>query len=467
MKSIFRLLLLLLVIISMLASAVSCVEEKPEASVEESAQQSSEESSEQSAEAKEPIDYAASVKLDMSSSTLKQKVTVKSYIDGDTTHFHVPTSVVDTGVLKARYLGINTPESTGKIEEYGKAASRFTKEKLSNATSVYIESDDGAWNADSTGGRYLVWVWYRTDENAEYRNLNIEILQNGLAIAHSAANNRYGDVCMEAIYQAREQKLNMYSGIKDPDIYYGEAIELTLKELRLNIKDYEGKKVAFNGVITKNNNNGVYVEDYDSETDMYFGMYVYYGFGLSGEGLDVLSVGNLSRIVGTVQYWETGASYQISGLTYKVMRPKDPENVQIVDNSKFHEPSFFKVDASRFIEGKVEIEVEDGDETKIVEKSFAELALNSTISMDNLTVIDIYTTNNPESDSNGAMTLTCTCDGKTVSVRTVVFRDQDGNLIKDTAYQGKTINVRGIVDTFDGQYQIKVFSPSDITIVNN
>ena len=67
------------------------------------------------------IDYVGQLKLDMTSSTLKQEVTVKSFIDGDTTHFYVPTSLMGTGVIKARYLAINTPESTGKIEEWGKA----------------------------------------------------------------------------------------------------------------------------------------------------------------------------------------------------------------------------------------------------------------------------------------------------------------------------------------------------------
>ena len=80
----------------------------------------------------EIVDYAAAVKLDMSSDTVKQEVTVKTYVDGDTTHFHVPSSVVENGVLKARYLAINTPESTGKIEEYGKKASEFTKAFCSN-----------------------------------------------------------------------------------------------------------------------------------------------------------------------------------------------------------------------------------------------------------------------------------------------------------------------------------------------
>jgi len=136
-------------------------------------------------------------------------VTVKTFIDGDTTHFFVPESVVETGVLKARYLAVNTPETTGKIEEYGKKAAQFTREKLTGAYSILIESDNGAWNKDSTGDRYLVWVWYKADENSAYRNLNIELLENGLAIANSSANNRYGDKCMAAIEQAKKSKLNI------------------------------------------------------------------------------------------------------------------------------------------------------------------------------------------------------------------------------------------------------------------
>ena len=48
------------------------------------------------------VDYVSALKLDMTSPTLKQKVTVKQHIDGDTTHFHVPTSLDSTGVMEAR-----------------------------------------------------------------------------------------------------------------------------------------------------------------------------------------------------------------------------------------------------------------------------------------------------------------------------------------------------------------------------
>ena len=84
---------------------------------------------------------------------------------------------------------------------------------------------------DSNGTRYLVWVWYRPAGETADRNLNVELLQTGLAKANSSAQNRYGETCMAAIAQAKAQKLGIYSGQRDPDFYYGTAIELTLPEL--------------------------------------------------------------------------------------------------------------------------------------------------------------------------------------------------------------------------------------------
>lgn len=408
----------------------------------------------------EAQDYASLLKLDMTSDTVKEVVTVKTFIDGDTTHFYVPESVMEGGVLKARYLAINTPESTGKIEEYGKVAANFTREKLSSAVSIIIESDDGKWNADSTGDRYLAWVWYQPAVGEDYRNLNIEILQNGLAIASNAAGNRYGETAVAAINQAKEQKLGVHSGQKDPDFYYGEAVELTLKELRCNIADYNGMKVAFSGVITMNDGGSVYIEDYDSETGLYYGISIYYGYGLSGEGLNILSVGNESRIVGTVQYYEAGGTYQVSGLTYRQMKPNDPSNIQKISDG--HSPAYVLTDADTFVNGKVDIVGEEEARTY----DYAALVMNTSVKMENLKVVDIYTTTAEDSSSKGAMTLTCEApDGAAVTVRTAVLRDGAGELITDEYYSGQTIDVRGIVDYFDGEYQIKVFTANDITII--
>ena len=406
----------------------------------------------------EHVDYVDELKLDMSSDTLKKEVTVKAFIDGDTTHFNFPGGQFAEGVMKARYLSINTPESTGKIEEWGKAASKFTKETLSNAKSIIVESDDSKWNADSTGDRYLVWVWYKTDDSSDYRNLNLEILQNGLAIASNSSNNRYGDVCVKAIAQAKAEKLCVHSGKKDPDYFYGTATELTLKELRTNISTYEGSKVAFEGVITRNEGQAVYVEEYDAETERYYGMYVYYGFTLQGTGLKIItSVGSRVRVVGSVQYYETGGSYQVSDISYTPFPADDPNNVQKL--SEGHEAAYAEVTPKLF---GSDVTIPVGEEEKTFK--YAELALSTSISMKNLKVVSVYTTQS-QTDSNGAMTLTCQGeDGTRVSVRTVVLRDASGNIVTADAFNGKTIDVKGNVDYFSGDYQIRVLTLKDITI---
>ena len=404
------------------------------------------------------VDYASSVKLDQSSTTMKQEVTVKAYIDGDTTHFYVPSSVLPGGVLKARYLAINTPESTGKIEEWGKAAANYTKSKLQNATSIIVESDNERWNVDSTGDRYLVWVWYREAGSETYRNLNIEILQEGLAIASNSANNRYGETCMAAINQAKTEKLHVHSDEKDPNFPYGEATELTLKELRCNVTAYDNTKVAFEGVITKNNSNTVYIEEFDAETGLYYGMQVYYGYSLNGTGLEILSVGNRVRIVGTVQYYETGNTYQVSGLEYSVMNPDSPSNIKKI--SEGHQPAYAPITPQQLLSETVSVTV--GEEVKSYR--YAELAIYTSVSMEGLQVVDIYTTDNEESSSKGAMSLTCKAGDKTFVVRTTVLYDADGKLITESYFRGKTISVRGLVDFFNGEYQIKLFSVNDVTV---
>ncbi len=402
------------------------------------------------AAASESIDYAASVKPS-GADTAKQEVTVKSFVDGDTVHFFVPESIMPSGVLKARFIGIDTPESTGKIEEYGKAASEFTKEKLSNAYSIMIESDDGNWDFDSTGGRYLVWVWYKAEKAGEYRNLNIELLQNGLARAYSSANNRYGSTCTAAINQAKANKLNLYSGEKDPDFYYGDAVELTLKELRCGIESYNGKKVAFEGVITINSGNGVFIEDHDAETDRYYGISAYYGYGLSGAGLDILSVGNRARIVGTVQYYEAGGYYQVSGLSYRQMKPDDPNNLQKL--SKGNAAGYVNISADDFASAMVSIETENG----AAEYKLSDIAMNTTVEMDGLTVQSVYVA------ESGCATLSCAAGDAEVTVRLEPLK-LNGEAFDPNTLSGKTIDVRAAVDMYDNAPQLHVFTAEGISI---
>lgn len=416
------------------------------------------------------IDYAVEAKLDFDSDTAKVQLTVadiKNYVDGDTTHFYVPTSVSENGLLKARYLAVNTPESTGKIEVWGKKASNFTKTALSGATSIVLESDTHTWNFDSTGGRHLVWVWYMPEGGDTYRNLNIELLQNGLSIASKSGENRYGEICLAAINQAKANKLHVHSNETDPDFYYGEALPVTLKGLRTNIELYENMKVAFEGVVTFEGPQTVYVEDYDPETDMYYGMTVYYGYNLAGAGLEILQKGNRVRIVGSVQYYAAAGTWQVSDIKYVDMRPNDPNNVQLISTG--HEASARATDPVVFNNTTIDVECMtalDDDETVTKTFDYGNLALGASISFENIRVSSIYTTSNEESASKGAMTLTCRQFAETITVRTVVLYDENGSVVTADRYEGKTINVRGIVDYYNGTYQIKVFSPDDIEVLD-
>lgn len=407
------------------------------------------------------IDFAGQVKLDLNSDRLREEVTVHQFVDGDTTHFNVPKTIAASGVLKARYLAVNTPESTGTIEEWGKAASNYTRSKLEAATSIIIESDTNTWNLDSTGKRHLVWVWYKTADMTDYRNLNIELLQEGLAIASNSAQNSYGTYCTDAIDQARAYALYVYSNDTDPDFYYGEAIQLTLKEVATNPQKYLGMTVAFEGLVTKDDGSSIFLEEFDEETGMYLGVTCFKGYSLPGKGKEIITPGNRVRIVGSVQYYEAGDIYQISDLSYRVMKPNDPDNLQLISTG--HTPAFTLTDADTFLNTKVSVTIKGDEDNETVEEwEYARLALNTTIEMKNLKVTSVYTTNNG-GDNDGAMTLTCTVDGHTITVRTAVLL-KDGVRITEDYFKGKTIDVKGIVESYNGKYQIKLLTLNDVVV---
>ncbi len=416
----------------------------------------------------ELVDYAGTVKFDPNSGRASAEVTVKLYVDGDTTHFNVPTSVHETGVLKARYLGVNTPESTGQIEPWGKKASNFTKAALMSATSIIVESDTATWNPDSTGERFLVWVWYKTAENPEYRCLNLEILQEGLAVASKSSDTVYADVCVQILNQAVNHKLYVHSKEKDPDFYYGAAKPMTLKELKTNIEQYKDTSVSFEGVVVRNVGNTAYVEEYDEETGLYYGIQVFYGYNLGYFGEEILTVGNRVVIAGSVQYYEAGGTYQISDITYNAMRPDDEENIKLI--SEGHTAAYQLFTADQLLNGTVEVEytAEDEEGNEVVETKTQKvgfLTMHSSAMMENLTIKSTYTTTNEESSNKGAISITCEAeDGTTIVVRTAVLKDSDGKTITADAFPiGATFSAKGIVDAYDGVYQLKVFYFSDVT----
>lgn len=123
-------------------------------------------------------------------------VTLRSCTDGDTANF-VQEGYVDEAnkpiTIKTRFLGVNTPESTAKVEPWGKKASLFTKHLLEEVQAKADEESKAAGKTvcnialitdpaalgtrDSSGNRWLAFVWYRKSSNDQWRNLNLELVE--------------------------------------------------------------------------------------------------------------------------------------------------------------------------------------------------------------------------------------------------------------------------------------------------
>lgn len=393
----------------------------------------------------DPVDYAGQLKLDLNdTSSLKKEVTLKTCIDGDTTHFHA--DINEDGVVKARYLAIDTPESTGTIQPWGKAAALFNKSKLENAKSIYIESDDNKWNRDSTTDRrILLWVWYKSDDSSDYRLLNLELLQEGYAATKNYSSTKYADIFAQAHNQAISLKLRYYGEVKDPGFDYGDYREVTLKQIRTHIDEYVDTNVRFEGVIVLNGGENTYtVVDWDLEDEKYYGIQVYSGYNFSGNFL--LNIGNRLSFAATITYSEN-FGYQASGLTYFAMTPKHDKCLRLVSEDNEVEP--WLIDVPYFKANDASIS-------------------DTYVKVEGLAVKSIYTTTDPSTSSVGAMTLTCEdSEENEIKIRTSILYEEDGKtLVTAEAYENKIIDVIGTVDDYKGDYQVHVYKRTDITVKN-
>lgn len=381
------------------------------------------------------VDYANEFKFDETSSRVREVVTIKDCIDGDTVHFFSNNGF--NGVLKARFLGVDTPESTGKVQPWGKKAANFTKTELSAAAEVMIESDTDTWNLDSTGERHMVWVWYRPTAGADWKLLNLNIMQNGLAAAKNITTNSYGEVMSKAYSQAIALKLNYYGG-DDPDFPKDEASQITIRELRTNLETYKDSYIRFEGLISRVAGQTAYVESYDPETEFTYGVTVYMGY----DNYPMMLKGNIVSVHGYFQYSDLVKSWQVSDLNYIATKPNHAKNTKLISENNEVIPN--EITGTEF--------VEKGD-----------LLQSTNVSIKNLTVNSVYTTDNG-GDNDGAMTLTCTSeDGKTVKVRTSVLKKDDDTLVVASDLLNKNITIKeGIMDVFDGDNQIHLFTYNDL-----
>ena len=250
----------------------------------------------------------------------------------------------------------------------------------------------------------------------------------------------------------------------EPSDPYNGVTRVSIKELRTNREAYEGVKVAVEGVIAQDTNGTLYIEQLDEEDGNYYGMQVYYGYNIATSAKRFLKTGNLVYLVGTFQYAEVVNAYQIAGLEYDQMKPGDPAFTHLIESEQVI-PYTEITNLADFTTGKTDVIV--GEET--VSMANNALALHTSVSLTNLKVVDTYTTTKETSDDKGAISLTCEKDGVTITIRTIVLYE-NGVLVTADRFEGKTIDVKGIVDAYtpegstNEQIQIRVFSLDAITI---
>lgn len=134
----------------------------------------------------------------------KLEVTLDKCVDGDTAWF-----ILDGERIKTRFLAIDTPESTTKKEPYGKEASDYTCNMLSNATKIEIEYDPNSDKLDKYD-RHLVWVF--VDDTL----LQDSIIKNGLGkVAYLYDDYQYTYILEASELLAKTSKIGIWSETND------------------------------------------------------------------------------------------------------------------------------------------------------------------------------------------------------------------------------------------------------------
>lgn len=252
-------------------------------------------------------------------------------IDGDTAHFTPLVTTTSDETIKARFYGIDTPESTGRIQPYGKQASNFTKDKLKHAAengTIVVAGVSSAYAKPETdaNGRYLCCVWiHETKKHApreELVNLNLWIIQEGLSDPGSVTKMPdYEEVFVNANAQAKACKLKKYSGKDDP-LFPKNGYSTTIPDIMKQVYQYlDGEtdvdpfenavKYTFKGTVVGFANNGLFLQAYDLIEDRYYGVYCF--CGMQSIPKKYTKVGNYLEVTGYAQNSEN-FGFQVTGL---------------------------------------------------------------------------------------------------------------------------------------------------------
>lgn len=174
--------------------------------------------------------YAKEIEEESLESNVKTEiVTLESCVDGDTARFFNR----DNELIKARFLAIDTPETvhpTKGVEPFGKEASDYTCDSLTNAKEIKLEYDDNSTEEDYYG-RKLVWVFV---DDVLLQDL---LVSKGYAeVAYLYNDYKYTPLLQDSEAVAKAMKLGIWSI---------EETEPVVKEQRETKKQKKEKKGFF------------------------------------------------------------------------------------------------------------------------------------------------------------------------------------------------------------------------------
>ena len=267
--------------------------------------------------------------------------------DGDTANFLLK-SPSKTGVQKVtiRFSDIDTPESTGQVQKWGKAAAVYCADRLNTAYDFVLEAE--ATPATMTGVRYLAYVWYRESATDTYKNLCLEMVENGYTSAAVVnANLNYKDKFQEAEKFAKKHQMHVWS--TDTDKYYTtDPISATVIDVAndwklttgfqyFNEELEVGSKIALEGIlisreITSSGWNYYELGEFDENGNL---VTVKLSGSYSSDPFNSnMFIGSYCHIVGTVQdyygEWQiaVGGTYSTMGALTGVYKPGDSYEIQ-------------------------------------------------------------------------------------------------------------------------------------------
>lgn len=222
------------------------------------------------------------------------KVTLTTNTDGDTAHF----KTLNGTLIACRFLGVNTPESTAKVEPWGVKASKFTANILSNAANICLVNDIDAYGKlDSAGSRDLGFVWYQASASASWRLLNLELVEQAYTKALLFTDSsilKYMDSFTKAGDAAKACGYRV-NGTNDPDYDYSTSVvQATVYAVRNNYSELgidkdlgtSGKELRISGLIVGMIGDNMVLRDIvrdvdQPSTDPYSTIYAYCGYNTS------------------------------------------------------------------------------------------------------------------------------------------------------------------------------------------